>query len=99
MHGNVRALSRARAHVVRRRWRVLRAHGLGRRALAQHHYFVGGLLLVDGRVQEARRRAIRSLRLRPTARAAVLYALSFAGGGLTGAAWRRLQRLRRFARA
>jgi glycosyltransferase involved in cell wall biosynthesis len=99
MHGNVARLSRDRARVVQRNWRTLRARGLGRRALAFHHYFVGGLLLVDGQLPQARRRAERSLRLRPSARAALLYAMSFAGGSLVRPAWRQLQRLRRAARA
>ena len=99
MHGNVAQLSRDRARVVQRNWRTLRARGLGRRALAFHHYFVGGLLLVDGQLPQARRRAERSLRLRPSARAAMLYAMSFAGSGFVRPAWRQLQRLRRATRA
>ena len=99
MHGSsVYDLARARARVVRRRWRTLRAHGLGRRAIAYHHYFVGGLLLVHGRHGEARRRARRSLRLRPSMRACVLYGMSFLGAGPSGVAWRSLQRLRRLVR-
>jgi hypothetical protein len=84
---------------MRRNWRQLRAHGLGKRALAYHHYFVGGLLLVNGRQAEARRRAERSLRLRPSFRAVVLYAISFAGSSLARASWGQLQRLRRAVRA
>jgi glycosyltransferase involved in cell wall biosynthesis len=100
MHGSsVYDLARARALVVRRRWRTLRAHGLGRRALAYHHYFVGGLFLVHGRKAAARRRAVRSLRLRPSMRAGALYVMSFLGAGPSGAAWRGLQRLRRLVRA
>ncbi len=99
MHGNVTGLARDRAAVVRRNWRQIRAHGLGKQALAYHHYFVGGLLLVSGRGPEARRRAVRSLRLRPSPRAVLLYGMSFAGSGVTRATWRQLQRLRRGLRA
>jgi hypothetical protein len=100
MHGSdVYGLARARAQVVRRRWRALRAHGLGRQAIAYHHYFVGGLLLVHGRHGEARRRARRSLRMRPSIRACALYGMSFLGAGPSGVAWRSLQRLRRLVRA
>jgi glycosyltransferase involved in cell wall biosynthesis len=97
-HDKPEVLARNRLAVVRRNWPELKRLGLRRDALAHHDCYVAGLLLVAGRRREARRRVLRSLRLRSLPRALPVLVLSFMGAKQVERGWAGLQRLRRALR-
>jgi glycosyltransferase involved in cell wall biosynthesis len=99
MHGDVQGLARSRSLVLRRNWQMLRQEGLRRTALGHHDAYLAGLHLVAGQRRLARRRAKRSLRLQPSARAALVYGLTFMPRRLVAVAWQAMQRIRRVLRA
>jgi glycosyltransferase involved in cell wall biosynthesis len=74
--GSVEAFERTRRIVLEKHRPELQRLGLERRALSLHQYAVAAKLQLAGRAQEARGRALQSLRLKPSAEALALLGMT-----------------------